>query len=846
MKKAAGSDFWQRYTAFVSRRRGMILAAGVGVLVVGAFLAVRLQLRSEFSELLPAQAVSVAELRRVEQRMGGLSSIYVLIEGGDWKERQGFTEEVVAALQAQLPPGQVSHIDYEVKAASAFFERHRLLYADTDDLRTLRDRLRRKVEDERRRLLVVDLEDAPPVSFDVEDLRRKYEARASEYHRFPDGYFITPERDAQAILLRTASVGGEGGSETLVERVRDVTQGLRPAERGYSIRLGGEMVTAKEEREHIVDDLLVVSLSCITLVVLVIVGFYRSLRSLVVIAAPVAVGVAAAFGVAAVAIGHLNSNTAFLGSIIVGNGINFAIIFLARYAEARRVGETAEMALRLALSQTWLGTATAALAASVAYGSLMATGFRGFSQFGFIGGIGMLLCWLATFTVAPALVLVLEARWPSRVRSRPSTGGGAPAWLGGLLRRHHASFTAVGLGLTLLATVVAANFYREPFEYDFSKLRSRTSAERGSATVGAKVDTIFAGTELGGGSRMVVLLDRPEQVAPTLRELERRRAAGAEIARIDHVEALLPTEQPAKLSLLREIRELLDSKVTGWLTPAQREEVRRFRPPTDLGAVTSAGLPELLRRPFTEKNGRLGLVVFVQPKPGAAGYDGRRLLRFAESLRDLTLEDGTRVFLVGADVILSDILRAIVDDGPLATAISLVGVLLLLGFAFRRLRERLVLSAALLVGVAWMGGAAALLGLKVNMLNFVALPITFGVGVDYAVNLYRRYEEEGPGGMAQALWGTGGAVALCSLTTIIGYGSLLFADTRALNSFGLLAVLGELGTLAAALLWMPAVVTWLERWRAKRDDAPPSGAITPPSARSTQRAVAQVADEAGA
>jgi hypothetical protein len=141
-------------------------------------------------------------------------------------------------------------------------------------------------------------------------------------------------------------------------------------------------------------------------------------------------------------------------------------------------------------------------------------------------------------------------------------------------------------------------------------------------------------------------------------------------------------------------------------------------------------------------------------------------------------------------------------------------VLLLVAVAFRKRRDRAVIAAALLVGVAWMCGVAALLGIKINLLNFVALPITFGVGVDYAVNLYRRYVHEGPGKMGRALWGTGGAVALCSLTTIIGYGSLLFADTRALNSFGLLAILGEVATLAAALLWMPAVVSLLDRRRA--------------------------------
>ena len=45
-----------------------------------------------------------------------------------------------------------------------------------------------------------------------------------------------------------------------------------------------------------------------------------------------------AFAVAELAFGYVNSSTAFLGSIIVGNGINYAIILMSRYEENRAAG----------------------------------------------------------------------------------------------------------------------------------------------------------------------------------------------------------------------------------------------------------------------------------------------------------------------------------------------------------------------------------------------------------------------------------------------------------------------------------------------------------------------------
>jgi hypothetical protein len=805
-------DFWDRYTSFVERRWVLVLLGGLLTTAASGFLASRLDLKSDFGEMLPKNAPSLKVLDRIRDRMGGLSTLVVAIEGGDWKRRQEFAERAVTALLAKVPKTHLSNIDYKISEARKHFEDNRYLYVDTEDLIELRNRLQRKIDDVRRRKLVIDLEDRPPYQFNIDDIKKKYEDKVAEYDHFPDGYFITPDRTLQALLLRLPTAGiAELSTDELVAEVRAVLEELQPEQQGYKILIGGDPVTALEERQGIVEDLIVVSVACILLVVISIVLYYRSARSLLLIAAPVTVGTAVAFALAFVVIGSLNSNTAFLGSIIVGNGINFAIILLARYIEERSYGNDAHSSLRVALRQTWLATATAALAASVAYGSLMVTDFRGFSQFGFIGGIGMILCWVATFLVAPALLVGLEKRWPTKVRRLRPWAPHAPGRITGFLRRHHVAMAVIGIVLTVGSAVGAAFFYQDPFEYDFRKLRSRRAAETGSSALGRRVDTIFHGTRFMAGTPAVILADRPEQVPLLIDALNEKRRQGAEIDRVESIFDLVPKEQDRKIPVLREIRELLDKKAIGWMTPAQKKDAEKYRPPDNLRAITAQDLPEMLLRPFTEKDGRVGLVVFVYPKPGAASFDGKRLLAFADAIREVTLANGEKIQSSSREVILADILNAVLEDGPPATLTSFVGVLLLVLFAFRKMGPRVIVMGALLAGVIWLCGIAALLGIKVNMLNFVALPITFGIGVDYAVNVYRRYEQEGPGAMGKVLWSTGGAVALCSLTTIIGYSSLLFADTRALNSFGLLAVVGEVTTLAAALLWMPALVHIVDR-----------------------------------
>jgi predicted RND superfamily exporter protein len=96
------------------------------------------------------------------------------------------------------------------------------------------------------------------------------------------------------------------------------------------------------------------------------------------------------------------------------------------------------------------------------------------------------------------------------------------------------------------------------------------------------------------------------------------------------------------------------------------------------------------------------------------------------------------------------------------------------------------------------------LGVRLNILNFAALPITVGVGADYAVNLLGAmdaYDTDAKGACIRM----GGAILLCSLTTVVGYFSLVIAQSGALRTFGWAAVLGEIMASATVLLILPSL-----------------------------------------
>lgn len=164
---------------------------------------------------------------------------------------------------------------------------------------------------------------------------------------------------------------------------------------------------------------------------------------------------------------------------------------------------------------------------------------------------------------------------------------------------------------------------------------------------------------------------------------------------------------------------------------------------------------------------------------------------------------------------------AIFEDMPKAIAAALLVTALLGFFGFQRMRERVLALSALLLGVLWMAASMALAGMRLHFLNFIAFPITFGNGIDYSVNVLQRFQAEEDRGdeeaMHTAVRESGSAVFLCSLTTIIGYVSLLASANLAMNSFGLAMAISEVTCFITAILTIPSFVIWRARRRAKSE-----------------------------
>jgi len=224
-------------------------------------------------------------------------------------------------------------------------------------------------------------------------------------------------------------------------------------------------------------------------------------------------------------------------------------------------------------------------------------------------------------------------------------------------------------------------------------------------------------------------------------------------------------------------------------------------------------VPHELAWPFIERDGTRGRLVIAMTGPGFDLWRTEDLERFVASFRRLGL--GADAVVGGNAFVQNDIVASVNRDGPRASLIAAAGaalvVILILGFS-RQAAVTLLCGAS---GVFLLLSAASVLGIRINFLDFVSLPITIGIGIDYSVNFAARHRSEGRGSAARILVAAGPAVALCSFTTVVGYASLLFSANQGVRSFGLAALIGELTCIGAAIALAPALLDFRIRRRSR-------------------------------
>ncbi len=806
MKDRIG-DLAARLSGWAVAHARLMMVVGWVVALASGILASRLDVFGDFSNLLPPDTESVRHLRALEKRTRVLADYMVGVESDDATARAAAGVAMRERLDA-IDHDLVSGITSDKHAPAEFAWDHRFLFASLDDLTRARDALEQKLAEANPMFVALD---DPPAKGSAEatgDLEKKLDKAEAESK--DKASLISKDGHLQLFVVRTTftsddSVRGPKLNALIFAAAHDVETRFPTVKVG----IAGDVITSLIEHDSLLKGMVASTLVTVALVVGALLLYYRSVLGVGALSWSLMVAVLATFAFTRLTIGHLNLASAFLSSIVIGNGINCGLVLLSRYQEELLEDADPSVALPRAVRGAAPGTLVATLTAAVAYTSLTITPFRGFRDFGIIGAVGMAFCWISAFTLFPASLSLLGTHIKGRSAQR----------FGAILDRivpEHPRLVAA-LGLFLLAGTAASTvryLTHDPLEDDLRNLRSYNAELDAESQWMHKFDEAFGGGISGG---FVIGVD-DQKDAKRVAERLKAQDAGKErhqhlFSQISTLDDILPDHQAEKLVVLTDIRHLLDRGILKHASAEDRPRLEKLRPPDDLRALGYDDIPEAIAWPYVEKDGSRGRFVLANTGWGVDGWRVSALKHFADVVRGMKLGPG--VIIGGSAFVFSDMLAAMTEDGPRATGAAMIGSVLVVLFVLGWSREARITLACAGLGIMGMLTAAWGMGIKVNFLDFVALPITIGIGVDYGVNIVARAKQSRERGEAnagrRALVSTGPVVTLCSYTTVVGYASLLFSQNRGIHTFGLSAMIGELTCLSAALLLAPALLDFHTR-----------------------------------
>lgn len=824
-------------------RHPVVVLAGAGLLtVVGVLLAMNLRVDTDFSKLIPSDYPSVQAIERLRDEVGGESPVDVIIESPSFEANLEFAEALIPQALALRNGGDEPYLNrVDFQRDTEFLENNALYFATPAELDSLEVFLRNTMEEAR---LEVN-----PFFFDIEDDFDDFEdeadvpedsetlANLEEAYQSIVGKEYPISDDSTVMVLRFYPTGSQTNLDfidNLYDEVDGLITSLGPTDfhPEMEVEAAGRLLRQLVEVRTITDDVINSFGAGISTVLLVVVLYfsYKAYRAragrrfdrrvllsrlagapimAILIGAPLFMSLTWTFGLAYLAFSTLNLMTSALGLVLFGLGIDFGIHFYARFSEERGNGKPLEEAIEVVFTSTGQAITVGGLTTAAALFVLTMAHFKGFSEFGFIAGTGIVFALLAMMIVLPALLILFERMHLLNFEARTSLDSGSPKSAGRYPGARGVAIVSIGLVVAAIALMP-----RLGFEYDFGALEPEYEEFN---EVNRKSRLVYSSSRRNPA---YILVDSPEEALAVKDALLEHAATDTLTPTIGDVETLLDRfplsveGKQQKLARLADVRELLQDPLLQAQPSAdlmRLERAAQTREPMEIEDV-----PESLRNLFVSKSGELGNFVMVYPLVGLS--DGRNSMAFADDVGTVVTADGNVYHAGSTSLVAADMLSLMMDEAPWMALATLVVVVTLMWIHFRSWKWTLLALIPLGIGLIWMMLVMEIMNLAVNFYNLVVLSAVLGLGNDAGVHIVHRYREEGRGSIINVLRSTGEHVVMASLTTMIGFGGLLLSFHPGLHSIGSLAVAGMGTTLLAALTFLPALIQWWEDRRTPETD----------------------------
>jgi uncharacterized protein len=628
-----------------------------------------------------------------------------------------------------------------------------------------------------------------------------------------------------------------------LEPGKDATDAIRnaatdldfPGKYQARVRLTGPIPIANEEYATVQDGAIRNGIGTVLVVLLILWMALHSAKIIFAVFVNLFIGLSITTAAGLAMVGSLNLLSIAFAVLFVGLGVDFGIQFSVRYRSERFKNDDLRQALEEAARRAAVPLSLAAMATAAGFLCFLPTDYKGISELGEIAGAGMLVAFISSITVLPALLRLLNP--PGE---KEPVGYAFLAPVDHFLEKHR---VIIVVGTLLIAVAGLPLLYFMKFDFNPMNLRN-PKAESIATFLDLRKDP-------NTGANAIDVLTHSEADA---KKIAARLEKLPEVLRVQSLDSFVPEDQPAKLKLIGQGAKVLNPALNPDsidAPPTDQENVESLRGSANAlrkvagdskgpGAVASRRLADALSKlaESDEATRNKAQTIFVTPlqvlldqlrsslqaqpvslktlPPDIVGAwkakdglmrvealprgdpnDNDNLRKFANAVlvAEPTAIGGPVSILKSGDTVV----RAFIHAGIYA----LVVIGLLLWITLRRITDVLLTLVPLLVAGAVTLEICVLIGLPLNFANIVALPLLLGIGVAFKIYYVTAWRSGRTNLLQTSLTR---AIFFSALTTATAFGSLWLSSHPGTSSMGKLLALSLVTTLAAVLLFQPALM----------------------------------------
>ncbi|HPS31567.1 MAG TPA: MMPL family transporter [bacterium] len=744
---------------------------------------------SDLAAMFDGKNENVKRLKTVTERIGTFETFLVVAKSDSFDKNLKFMEELSEKIKVLK---EVSSV--ELKKDTEYIEKHALLYIPLEDLKENQKLIQKKIASQVESALSLESDKTTEKTKDSElkdtiaSIKKKASERKKKFDLSP--YFTTDDGNYLALKVRPSGKDTDAKNLTkAMTAIQSKIDEIQPAHPGVQAEIGGELLHKVKEVKSLNKGLLFSTAACVILLSLIIMWFFRSFAAFFIVILPLSVGILAAIAVTILLIGVFNIVSAFSFTVLYGLGIDFGIHLLSRYGEKKQTEPDPHKCMEITCIDTFPSIISGALTTAVAFLTIYFIDFKGFSDYGLVAFIGIVTSLFAFFLFFPVFVLLLEKTGKLKVNARKITILETTYHFFYLHKKTVLIISGIITALSLVALVEI------PFEYDLKKLSYKVDESYENSIVKqyeTKIVSEKRDTRSRGRAAIYLTESREDAAVVTdiLRDMQKSGTDGGRIEGFYSLSTFIPTDSEEKLKIIKSMKRTIERKIAILSDDDRNLVEKELMPYLSVDTpVEEELLPDWIKKLLSEKDGTLGKFVIVMI---SGNYKDMKEVSEIKNTLGTLEKDGKEYLLSSPFLLLADVDEVIHKDVPILSFFSLLVVFITLLIMFRSLRHSIFLSIPLLASILWMFGAAFVFDVKLNLFNMIIVPTMLGTGIDSSIHIFDRFIKSGfdRSAIPEILNHTGGAVLFSSITTLVGFMSLVFSSHNGMISIGVIASLG--------------------------------------------------------